>query len=114
MVGVDRCVVGYCGGTTLNPTYETLGDYTEACLVEYNPAVHSFTDILAKWKTFGSPYPTATQYKWAVFYLNEEQRIQAEEFRSTMPQAEYVDVVPVTEFYQAEERHQNFLQRMGM
>jgi len=85
-------------------------DYTEALFVEYDPKVVSYRDILEKWKQQGQPYPTKTQYRWAVFYLNEEQEQVAKEFCQKM---DHVDVEPVTKFYMAEERHQNFLARMG-
>mmetsp|Transcript_18257 Transcript_18257/g.34870 ORF Transcript_18257/g.34870 Transcript_18257/m.34870 type:complete len:88 (-) Transcript_18257:692-955(-) len=85
-------------------------DHTESVLVEYDPTQISYRDILKKWRTLGEPYPTKTQYRSAIFYLNEEQKKVAEEFCQNI---QYVDVEPATKFFMAEPRHQNFLDRMG-
>lgn len=59
---------------------------------------------------YGShPYPTETQYRTAVFYLNENQREIA---KRLCQEIEHVDVKQATTFYMAEERHQNFLARL--
>lgn len=85
-------------------------DHTESVLVEYDPSQISYRDILKRWRTLGEPYPTKTQYRSAIFYLNEKQKKIAEEFCENIP---YVDVEPVTKFYMAEPRHQDFLDRLG-
>ena len=110
MPGVRQCVVGYSGGLQAFPTYETMMDHTESVLIEYDPQVVSYLDILKKWRSFGEPYPTKTQYRWAVFYLNAQQEAMAKEFCRDM---QHVDVEPATKFYMAEARHQDFLDRMG-
>lgn len=110
MNGVRRCVVGYSGGTRPNPTYENIMDYTEAILVEYDPKIVSYRQILQKWRKLGEPYPAKRQYRSAIFCLNAEQEAIASDFCDGL---EFVDIEPVTKFYMAEERHQNFLARMG-
>jgi peptide methionine sulfoxide reductase MsrA len=109
MNGVTRCVVGYSGGLEPDPTYQTMMDYTEAVLVEFNPSVVSFEQILGKWKTLGEPYPANRQYRSAVWYTNADQEEVARQFCQGI---EYVDVEPATKFYLAEKRHQNFLARL--
>ena len=47
--GVIETVVGYCGGETANPTYERIGDHTEAIRVAFNPRLISLDSI---YKTF--------------------------------------------------------------
>lgn len=37
---------GYSGGKESNPTYRFIKDHTEAVLIEFNPAVVSFEDLL--------------------------------------------------------------------
>ena len=108
--GVKRCIVGYCGGLQPDPTYQEILDYTEALLVEYDPTVVRFEDILKKWRSFGQPQPASTQYKWAVFTLNEEQERVAKEFCAD---EKHIAIEPVTQFYMAEDFHQNFLKKTG-
>ena len=110
MYGVTRCVVGYAGGNQPFPTYESMMDHTESVLVEYDPSLVSYGDILSKWRTMGEPYPTKTQYRWAVFCLNKMQEKIAKEFCHEM---QHVDIEPATKFYMAEARHQDFLDRLG-
>lgn len=40
IAGIKRCIVGYSGGKTDDPTYRSIQDYTEALLVEYDPKVN--------------------------------------------------------------------------
>jgi len=44
--GVVRCVVGYTGGSKVNPEYHNILDSTEAVLVEYDPKVITYSEIL--------------------------------------------------------------------
>mmetsp|Transcript_10867 Transcript_10867/g.30048 ORF Transcript_10867/g.30048 Transcript_10867/m.30048 type:complete len:119 (-) Transcript_10867:308-664(-) len=114
MEGVSRCLVGYGGGRELNPTYQTIMDHTEAILVEYDPSVVSFQDILTKWKQeMGEPYPQKRQYRSAIFALNPEQEQVANKFvEDNFRYAKYVDVEPATRFYMAEEYHQDYIAKM--
>jgi peptide-methionine (S)-S-oxide reductase len=109
MHGVERCIVGYSGGQEPDPTYSEMRDFTESIFVEFDPSAVSYENILRKWKSMSAPYPTETQYRTAVFYLNENQGDIAKRFCQEM---EYVDVEQATTFYMAEERHQNFLARL--
>ena len=59
-------------------------DHTESVLIEYDPSQITFREILNTWRSLGTPYPAKTQYRWAVFYLNEAQREIAEEFGGTI------------------------------
>jgi peptide-methionine (S)-S-oxide reductase len=122
MEGVVGCVVGYSGGRGANPTYQNIQDYTEALLVEYNPDKLSYKDILTAWS--GMDYPLVqqkTQYRSAIFALDDDQLQQAQEFVARLQKEKYkdpiiyVDVEPVTKFYRGEEYHQDFLakQRSG-
>ena len=110
MRGVQRCIVGYSGGVEPNPSYYEMKDYTESVFVEFDPRQVSYEMILRKWRSISEPYPSKRQYRSAVFYANKEQERIARDFCKNM---DYVDVEPVTKFYMAEERHQNFLARLG-
>ena len=84
-------------------------DYTESLLVEFDKTLVDYQTILQKWKSISDPYPTKRQYRTAVFYLNEEQEKIARQICHGMG---HVDVEPVTKFYMAEARHQDFLARL--
>lgn len=109
--GVKRCLVGYTGGEEDEVTYQNIADYTEALLIEYDPTVVSYGDILKLWKEQASPYPCKRQYRTALWYVNESQKKVAEDFMSGMSGAKYVDIEPATQFFMAEEYHQNFLEK---
>jgi peptide-methionine (S)-S-oxide reductase len=46
MKGITRTVVGYSGGKENNPTYRSIKDSTESILLEYDPDIITFEDIL--------------------------------------------------------------------
>ena len=102
-------MVGYTGGIQEEPTYQNIGDYTEALLVEYDTSQTNLVEILNEWKHQASPYPTKCQYRTALWYLNEEQELQMKKYVANMSGGKYVDVEPATQFFMAEEYHQNFL-----
>jgi peptide-methionine (S)-S-oxide reductase len=106
---VVNCVVGYSGGVSPDPTYDNMQDYTEALLVDFDPQMISYADILTAWRQLHTPYPNKRQYRSAIMYLSEEQRKIAE---SMFGNEKYVDIEPATKFYLAEEYHQNYLQKM--
>ena len=113
---MKRVVVGYSGGKDLDPTYQRILDHTEAYLIEFDPAIVTYEDLVIEWSQ--SHYPRhkgKCQYRSAVWYLDEEQKDIAEGIVEGM-KAEagrsvklYTNVEPVTRFYKAEEYHQNFL-----
>jgi peptide-methionine (S)-S-oxide reductase len=110
MYGVQRCIVGYSGGSEPNPSYSEMKDYTESVLVEFDRNLIDYESILKKWKSMIDPYPEKRQYRTAVFYLNQEQERVA---RFICQDLDHVDVEPVTRFFLGEARHQDFLARLG-
>ena len=121
ITGVARCTVGYSGGKQPGPTYQRIKDHTESLLVEYNPEMIRYEELLVKWARMAFPYAKAkSQYRNAIFYTNFDQQAIAEEaFGKIREQGTakgirvYVDIEPVTKFYQAEDYHQKFLIRRG-
>jgi methionine-S-sulfoxide reductase len=117
MKGVARAVVGYSGGDKLNPNYGMMMDHTEAVMVEFDPKVVTYEDILIEWSRMDYPYARQkTQYKSAVWFTNEEQQEAIEEVvegikASAKGKKVFVDIEPVTRFYRGEEYHQNYLER---
>lgn len=123
--GVLGVVSGYSGGKIANPTYREvtsgLTGHAEVVQVSFDPAVVSLEKILEVfWKTHD---PTSlnrqgadvgTQYRSAVFYHSQEQKLTAERLKNALNIAEIWDKPIVTEitaferFYKAEDYHQNY------
>ena len=116
--------MGYSGGHKLNPTYRNIQDHTEALLIEFDPTIISYEDLVLEWSRMHSPVgKTKCQYRSAVWYLDEEQKEIADEvvqgmkaYMSRNAASKWMaeissSVEPVTSFYRAEEYHQNFLTR---
>lgn len=123
--GVEKVVSGYSGGRMPNPSYDQVSTgatgYVEVVQVTYDPAVVSFDDLLAVfWKTHD---PTTlnrqgndvgTQYRSVVFYHNDEQKEKAEHYKDELNKSGawnkpvVTAVEPFTNFYAAENRHQNY------
>jgi len=126
--GVLSTDVGYTGGTTSNPTYEqvctgTTG-HAEAVRVVFDPSVVSYEEVLRYFFRLHDPTTKnrqhndrGTQYRSAIFYLDEHQREIAEKVRTevddsgTWPRPVVTEIVPATTFWPAEEHHQDYLEQ---
>lgn len=93
--------------------------YSETVLVEFNPQEISYPQLLDIF--WASHDPThgvySRQYRNAVFYLSEEQRIQAEQSRDHIQKIKkrpvYTAIEKAGDFYPAEDYHQKYyLRRM--
>lgn len=73
--------MGYCGGTTSNPTYETVCDkdgHTEAIQVEWDPQVTNYDKMLRKFLcSYRGGSRLFTQYKSAIWWHDDSQRKKA-------------------------------------
>jgi peptide-methionine (S)-S-oxide reductase len=105
--------VGYAGGTLADPTYRHLGDHSESVEIDYDPRRLSYEDLLAVF--FASHTPTrpaySTQYRSAVFYRTEEERLLAAdaiERAQAVAGRVFTDVEPLGTFYRAEDYHQKY------
>lgn len=128
--GVAEVVSGYTGGHVENPTYQqvcsgTTGHY-EAVRVYYDPEIVTFKDLLdVYWRHIdptdskGQFADKGSQYKTAIFYHNEEQKIEAEKSKSELEESGKFDkpiateVLPLTNFYVAEEYHQDYYKKQA-
>jgi len=110
--GVVRTRVGYAGGTTKNPSYHNLGDYSETVQIDFNPSLVSYRELLdIFWKSHSATSGSGSrQYRAAVFYHNEEQRKLAEESRDYLASETGRRIVtaiePYSGFNMAEDYHQ--------
>jgi peptide-methionine (S)-S-oxide reductase len=106
--------VGYAGGTTPNPDYHNIGDYSETVQVDYDPTRVSYEQLLqAFWNGHdASSIPWSTQYLSIIFYHNDTQKAavlksKAEE-EARIGREIRTAIVPYTKFYMAEDYHQKF------
>ena len=125
--GVISAVSGYIGGTVKNPTYQQVSGGTtghaEAVEIVYDPAKVTYAklldtfwhniDPLAKDKQFCD---TGNEYRTAIFYFDDEQKKLAEETKKKVeakfaPKQVYTQIVQATEFYKAEDYHQDFYKK---
>jgi peptide-methionine (S)-S-oxide reductase len=128
--GVYTTAVGYAGGFTPNPTYEEVCSgrtgHTEAVLVVFDTAKTSYMEILRLFWENHNPTQgmrqgndVGTQYRSAIYYLDDEQREAAEASRDAYAErlraSGYgeitTEIAPAGPFYYAEDYHQQYLEK---
>lgn len=122
--GVQSTVVGYTGGDVPNATYRNHGTHAEAIEIGFDPSVLSYRGLLEFFFQIHDPTTRnrqgndrGTSYRSAIFYLSEEQKKTAEALIAEMtashkwPGAIVTEIVPATAFWNAEEEHQDYLQK---
>ncbi len=126
--GVYTTAVGYAGGHTPNPTYHEvcsgMTGHAEVVRVVFDPDLTSYEEMLRLFWESHDPTQgmrqgndVGTQYRSAVYYSSEDQRIVAEESRELYQQALSAagygpittSILPAPEFYYAEDYHQQYL-----
>ncbi len=129
--GVYSTAVGYAGGYTPNPTYEEVCSgrtgHAEAVLVVFDPSVTSYEQLL---KLFWEDHdPTqgmrqgndvGTQYRSAILWTTEAQReaaeasrtMYAERLRAAGHGEITTEILPLGDFYYAEDYHQQYLDKV--
>jgi len=123
--GVISTVVGYSGGDVPNATYRNHGTHAEAIEIVFDPAVLSYRKLLEYFFQIHDPTTKnrqgndiGTSYRSAIFFENEQQRETAVELIAEMDQSGIwpgkvvTEVVPAGDFWNAEEDHQNYLQKV--
>ncbi len=113
-----RTRVGYAGGTTSSPTYQTLGDHTETIQIEYDPTRITYENLLDLfWKSHEpSSKAWSRQYMAAVYYHDDVQKELALASKnrkaSAIAKKIHTEILPYTGFTLAENYHQKYrLQR---
>lgn len=123
--GVLSVESGYSGGHVPNPTYKQVctGEtgHAEVVRVTFDPAVLSYRDLLKVFFAIHDPTTlnrqgndVGTQYRSAIFYLDEEQKRTAEEVIRELTEARLwpnpivTEVTPFQAFYMAEDYHQEY------
>ncbi|HXZ12258.1 MAG TPA: peptide-methionine (S)-S-oxide reductase MsrA [Candidatus Sulfotelmatobacter sp.] len=129
--GVLATTVGYTGGTVKNPTYKEVctgrTGHAEAVEVEFDPAKVSYEQLLSVfWKGHD---PTSlnrqgpdvgTQYRSAIFFNDPSQEEAARASKAAFEKAGtfkkpiVTEIAPASEFYRAEEYHQQYFEKQGI
>jgi peptide-methionine (S)-S-oxide reductase len=114
--GVSSVIPGYAGGTVPNPTYDQVctgkTGHAEAIQVTFDPSVLSYAALLDVFFHLHDPTTknqqgadVGSQYRSAIFYHSDEQKKIAQGHMKP----EYVtELTPYTNFYPAEEHHQDY------
>ena len=124
--GVESTIVGYSGGNTKDPTYETVcyqnTDHAEVLQVGFNQEIISYETLVEEfWKCHD---PTTLdrqgmdigrQYRSVIYYLNSHQKIIAEQskekYQSAFKNQIVTEISEADTFYKAEDYHQQYVQK---
>lgn len=127
--GVLETEVGYAGGTTDSPTYQTVKTgrtgHAESVRIAFDPTRLSYAELLEKW-FFRMHDPTTknrqgndigTQYRSAIFFTSPEQEktahavIEQVNASGAWKAPIVTEVVPSGQFTPAEDYHQDYLEK---
>jgi len=126
--GIISTTVGYTGGQVENPTYEEVSTgetgHAEAVKIVFDSTKISYAELLKVfWRNidptnpFGQFADRGSQYRTAIFYLDEDQKKAAEQSKKELEESgKFKDpivtqIVKASEFYEAEEYHQEFYKK---
>ena len=123
--GVLSTRVGYTGGHVANATYRNHAGHAEAIEIIFDPAKTSFRQVLEFFFQIHDPTTLnrqgndlGTSYRSAIFYTSDEQRRIAEdtiadvEASGLWPGKVVTEVAKVSDFWEAEPEHQDYLERI--
>jgi peptide-methionine (S)-S-oxide reductase len=128
--GVVATAVGYAGGTKENPSYQDVctdrTGHAEVVDVDFNPDEISYEQLL---EVFWSNHNPTTlnrqgpdvgrQYRSVIFYHSPEQQAAAEASKERLqnsgrfPRPIVTVIEPASQFWRAEEYHQQYLKKRG-
>ncbi|AXA44428.1 peptide-methionine (S)-S-oxide reductase MsrA [Rhizobium leguminosarum] len=123
--GVISTRVGYTGGDVPNATYRNHGTHAEAIEIIFDPSRISYREILEFFFQIHDPSTRNRQgndvglsYRSAIFYVTPEQERVARDTIADVdasglwPGKVVTEVVPVSDFWEAEPEHQDYLERI--
>jgi peptide-methionine (S)-S-oxide reductase len=122
--GVIKTRVGYTGGSVVNPTYQNHEGHAEAVEIEYDDTKTSYKKLLDFFFQIHNPTTLnqqgndrGTSYRSAIFYGNDEEKKESEDFIEIVnksgrwPNKVVTTLEPLDTFYEAEDYHQDYLQK---
>jgi peptide-methionine (S)-S-oxide reductase len=123
--GVLATRVGYTGGEVPNATYRNHGNHAEGIEILFNNEVISFRKILELFFQIHDPTTLNQQgndrgasYRSAIYYVSEEQKEVALDTIADVnasglwPGPVVTEVEKVSDFWEAEPEHQDYLKRI--
>lgn len=124
MPGVVSTRVGYTGGDVKNATYRNHGTHAEGIEIVFDPARIGYRDLLEFFFQIHDPTTLNRQgndigmsYRSAIYYASDEQKRVAEDTIADVdasglwPGKVVTEVEPVSDFWEAEPEHQDYLER---
>jgi peptide-methionine (S)-S-oxide reductase len=127
--GVTDTAVGYEGGTLPNPTYEDVCSHTtghaEVVQVDFDPEEVSYDELLDVFWDVHDPTQVNRQgpdvgsnYRSVIFFHSPEQRERALESKARVQtrfdRSIATEITPASDFWPAEEYHQQYLVKRGL
>ncbi|NBR88705.1 MAG: peptide-methionine (S)-S-oxide reductase [Rhodobacteraceae bacterium] len=122
--GVTRTRVGYTGGDVANATYRNHGTHAEGIEIWFDPAKTSYRRLLEFFFQIHDPTTPNRQgndigmsYRSAIYYCNDAQKAEALDTIADVdasglwPGKVATEVEPVSDFWEAEPEHQDYLER---
>jgi peptide methionine sulfoxide reductase msrA/msrB len=126
--GVIEVISGYTGGRVKNPTYKQVSaggtGHIESVKVIYDPSKVSYEQLLDYfWRHVDPTDPggqfvdRGSQYRSAIFYANDTEKRLAETSKQQLTASGQfkkpiiTDILPLGEFYPAEDYHQNYYKK---
>lgn len=121
--GIINTICGYAGGYKKNPTYQEVctgnTGHAEVVQITYDPSTISYKEILEIFWKIHDPTTLnrqgadiGTQYRSIILYHDEKQKEIAQqsklEHQKFFKNPIVTEIIPLKEFYPAEEYHQNF------
>ena len=126
--GVIQTIVGYCGGTEPNPTYELVGSektaYRESLQITYDPGKITYGQLLdIYWRQIdptqsdGQFTDVGPSYRAAIFVANDDEKKIAEQSKATLAKSGkfhrsiVTEILPAMKFWPAEDYHQQYYRK---
>ena len=122
--GVLDTTVGYTGGRVNNPTYENHEGHAEALEIAYDDQKTSYKKLLDFFFQIHNPTTLnqqgndlGTSYRSAIFYANDEEKKEAENFIKIVNDSKrwknpvVTTLEPLDKFHPAEDYHQDYLEK---
>jgi peptide methionine sulfoxide reductase msrA/msrB len=123
--GVIKTVVGYCGGTEPDPTYQLVSTektgYRESIEITYDPAKISYDQLLdIYWRQIdptqadGQFTDIGPSYRAAIFFSNDNEKKIADASKEKLARSGkfnkpiVTEILPAMKFYPAESYHQKY------
>lgn len=123
--GISKVVPGYAGGERPNPTYDQIHSgatgHAESIQVKFDPSIISYEKLLDVFFATHDPttkdrqgYDVGSEYRSVIFYHDEKQKeealakIQSLEKGKKFDNPIVTEIVPFTNFYEAEQEHKEY------